>query len=216
MTDQTDKLIADLAADLTPVQRLASPFRRAALWLVTALVINVAAALIHGLRPDIAEMLHHTGYTLLLITTFLTGLLAGVAVFLVSVPGWSARWALLPVPGLLLWFASAGYGCFSDWVRMGRASLSLTSSFDCFTWIVGLSLPLSLGLYFILRHGAWIRPGLTLILGMLSTSALVASGLSLFHPVETSLINVVYHGGASVILVALSALGVPLYKPKQI
>lgn len=216
MTDQTDKLIADLAADLTPVQRLAPPFRRAAIWLVVAVAINVAAALIHGLRPDLADMLHHTGYTLLLITTFLTGLLAGIAVFLVSVPGWSARWALLPVPGLVLWFASASYGCYADWVRMGPAGLTLGSSFDCFTWIVGLSLPISLGLYFMLRHGAWIRPGLTLILGMLSTSALVASGLSLFHPVETSLVNVVYHGGATLILILLSVLGVPLFKPKQI
>jgi hypothetical protein len=215
MTDQTDRLIDELTADLTPVHRLAPPFWRALAWLVVALAINIAAALIHGLRPDLPSLLHHSGYTSLLVATLLTGLLSGIAVFLISVPGWSARWALLPVPGIVLWFASAGYGCFTDWLRMGPDGLRFGTSFDCFSWIVGLSLPLSLALYFLLRHGAWIRPRLTLTLGMLSTSALVASGLSLFHPVETSLINIIWHGGATLVLVGLSALGVPLFRPKQ-
>ncbi len=214
MTDQAEKLIADLAADLQPVQRLRPPLLRAALWLAAAIGINAAAVILHGLRPDIMTLLRIPSYTMLLGATVLTGLLAAIAVFMISIPDRSARWALLPVPGVALWFASAGYGCLTDWLRMGPDGLALGTSFHCFTWIVGVSLPLSLGLYLMVRHGGWVRPGLTLTLGMLSTAALAATGLSLFHPLDTSLMILIWHGGTTLLLIGLAALGIPLFRPR--
>ena len=216
MTGQAEQLISDLATDLTPVRPLRPPLLRAAIWLAIAVTINAIAVALHGLRPDILSLLKTPSYTMLLAATVLTGLLAAIAVFQISIPGRSPRWALLPVPGLILWVASAGYGCLTDWIRMGPEGLALGTSFHCFSWIVGLSLPLSLGLYLMVRHAAWIRPGLTLTLGMLSTAALVAAGLSLFHPLDTSLMILIWHGGSTLLLVGLSTLGIPLFRPQQL
>jgi hypothetical protein len=66
------------------------------------------------------------------------------------------------------------------------------------------------------RHAAWIRPGPTLVLGMLSTAAFAATGLSLLHDLDTSLMIMVWHGGAILVLLGLSALGIPLFKPKNL
>lgn len=215
MTDHADKLISELAADLKPVHRLRPPLWRALGWIVIALVINGIAVILHGVRPDLMPLLKTPSYTLLLAATMLTGLLASVSVFLISIPGRSANWALLPVPGVILWFCAAGYGCLTDWVRMGPTGLHLGTSFDCFSWIVAISLPLSLILYFMVRHAAWVRPGPTLVLGMLSTAAFAATGLSLLHDLDTSLMILIWHGGTVALLLGLSALGIPLFRPKS-
>jgi len=217
MTDQADKLIADLTADLKPVHRLAAPFWRTVAWVAIALAVNGIAVILHGgVRPDLMPLLKTMNYSLLLAATILTGILAAMAVFLISIPGRSRYWALLPIPGVVLWFAAAGYGCFSDWIRLGPSGLSLGHSVDCFSWIVAISLPLSLVLYFMVRHAAWIRPGPTLVLGMLSTAAFAATGLSLLHDLDTSMMIMIWHGGAVLILLGLSALGAPLFKPKNL
>jgi hypothetical protein len=217
MNDQADRLIADLAADLRPVHRLAPPMWRAVIWIVLAAAVNTAAVVMHGgVRSDLMPLLQTMSYSSLLAATILTGILSALAVFMISIPGRSRYWAALPLPGVLLWFAAAGYGCFSDWLRMGPDGLKMGHSVDCFSWIVAISLPLSLVLYFMVRHAAWIRPGPTLILGMLSTAAFAATGLSLLHDLDTSLMIMVWHGGAIVILLSLSLLGVPLFKPRQL
>jgi len=217
MNDQADRLIADLAADLRPVHRLAPPIWRAGIWIVLAAAVNTAAVILHGgVRPDLMPLLKTMSYSSLLTATILTGILSALAVFMISIPGRSRYWAALPLPGVLMWFAAAGYGCFSDWLRMGPGGLQMGHSVDCFTWIVAISLPLSLVLYFMVRHAAWIRPGPTLILGMLSTAAFAATGLSLLHDLDTSLMIMVWHGGAIVVLLGLSLLGVPLFKPRNL
>ncbi|HVJ40051.1 MAG TPA: NrsF family protein [Dongiaceae bacterium] len=217
MTDQADQLIAELAADLKPVHRLAAPFWRAVAWVAIALAVNTAAVILHGgVRADLMPLLKTVAYSSLLAATILTGILAALAVFLISIPGRSKYWAALPIPGVILWFAAAGYGCFSDWLRLGPDGLQMGHSVDCFTWIVAISLPLSLVLYFMVRHAAWIRPGPTLVLGMLSTAAFAATGLSLLHDLDTSMMIMIWHGGAVAILLGLSALGVPLFKPKNL
>lgn len=217
MNDQAERLIADLAADLRPVHRLSPPMWRAGIWIVLAAAVNTAAVMIHGgVRADLMPLLDTMSYASLLAATILTGILSALAVFMISIPGRSRYWAALPLPGVVLWFASAGYGCFTDWVRMGPAGLQMGHSVDCFSWIVAISLPLSLILYFMVRHAAWIRPGPTLILGMLSTAAFAATGLSLLHDLDTSLMIMVWHGGAIVVLLGLSLLGVPLFKPKNL
>jgi hypothetical protein len=217
MTDRAEDMIADLAADLRPVRRLASPFWRASLWVGIAIIVNGLAVLLHGgLRPDLMPLLMTPSYCLLLLATVLTGILAALAVFLISIPGRSRYWAALPVPGVIFWFSAAGYGCISDWLRLGPQGLAMGHSVDCFTWIMAISLPLSLVLYVMVRHAAWIRPGPTLVLGMLSTAAFAATGLSLLHDLDTSLMIMVWHGGAILVLLGLSALGIPLFKPKNL
>jgi hypothetical protein len=217
MTDQAEDLIAELAADLKPVHRLAAPFWRASIWIGIALLVNAGAVLLHGgVRPDLMPLLMTPSYCLLLAATVLTGILAALAVFLISIPGRSRYWAALPVPGVVFWFSAAGYGCISDWLRLGPQGLKLGHSVDCFTWIIAISLPLSLVLYMMVRHAAWIRPGPTLVLGMLSTAAFAATGLSLLHDLDTSLMIMIWHGGAILVLLGLSAIGVPLFRPKNL
>lgn len=214
--DPAEKLIADLTTDLKPVHRLFAPFWRATVWICIAALVNAAAVILHGIRPDLTQLLATPSYSLLLAATVITALLAALAVFFISVPGWSKYWALLPIPGVIFWFSVAGYGCFSDWLRVGPEGLKMGHSVDCFSWIVAISLPLSLVLYFMVRHAAWVRPGTTLLLGMLSTAAFAATGLSLLHDLDTSLMIMIWHGGAVLVLLGLSALGIPLFKPKNL
>src|ERR1700742_2609535 len=98
MTDRAEQLIADLAADLQPVHRLAAPLWRAATWVGIAVLVNTAAVILHGgVRPDLMPLLKTLNYSLLLAATILTGILSALAVFLISIPGRSRYWAILPI-----------------------------------------------------------------------------------------------------------------------
>ena len=52
-----DRLIDSLVADVTPVRRIARPGRRLALWLLVSVPTMALAALLTGLRPDLASRL---------------------------------------------------------------------------------------------------------------------------------------------------------------
>jgi hypothetical protein len=65
----------------------------------------------HGLRSDIAARLQQPVFTLGMGAAFVTGLLAALASFEISLPDRSRWWMLLPVPALAVWVATLGYGC---------------------------------------------------------------------------------------------------------
>ena len=52
---RTVDLIDRLVVTTTPVKRLAPPWMRAGTWLLLALVVILALAALHGVRPDFAE-----------------------------------------------------------------------------------------------------------------------------------------------------------------
>ncbi|MEZ0470249.1 DUF1109 domain-containing protein [Luteimonas salinilitoris] len=212
MTD-TSRLIDQLTAQARPVRPLASPLRRTLLWvaMATALIMAIVAA--YGLRPGLTADLAAPPALVEWIASILTGVLAAYAVFQISVPGRSPRWAWLPLPALALWLGGLGWGCLHDAARMGSEAFVLEmASSECAVAIAMASIPLGLVMLLMVRHAGVVRPGPTAMLSALSAAALSAAGVSLFHGGESALMVLLWHVGAVVVLSLLClAFGRPLF-----
>jgi hypothetical protein len=214
----TDALIANLAQDAAPVRKLRPPALRAALWLLFAAAIIGGLVLDHGMRHDIAFRFTQMSFVMEWAGSLSTAILAGFAAFYLSLPGRSKSWALLPLPALILWVSSMGYGCYSDWLRLGPHGLALGASWDCLRFIAYTTVPLSAILLFLLRYAAPIRPVPTVILATLSVAALAATGQSLMHGLDTTIMVLAWHAGTTALLLLAARLIGPrllrvLYRP---
>ena len=99
---KTPDLIDTLVEYATPVRRLRPPLIRAALWLLFAALVLGLLAVVHGVRPDLAERLQQPIFVIGMFGALATGVLAAIASFKVSLPDGSRWWLLLPVPALVL------------------------------------------------------------------------------------------------------------------
>lgn len=204
MTD-TQQLITLLAARATPVRPLASPLRRTFNWVAIVVVVMAFVVLLLGVRPGVVDAMSEPTAIMEWIAPAMTGLLAGYAVFEISVPGRSPRWAWLPVPALVLWLGSIGFGCLDEWTRMGSEAFAFdTHGLTCLATITLISLPLVLVMLLMVRHAAVVRPVATAMLGSLSAAALSTAGVSLTHGGESALTVLLWHVGA-VSLLGLTA-----------
>jgi len=102
----TPDLIEALAANLTPVRRLRPPVTRAACWLLLAALVLALLAVSQGIRPDLAQLLREPTFILGMSGALLTGVLAAVAAFMLSLPDRSRFCLLLPAPALVLWLST--------------------------------------------------------------------------------------------------------------
>jgi hypothetical protein len=200
-----------MAREMGPVKRLRPPLQRAALWLGFSALVIAAFVVISGPRHDLAARLSQPWEMAQLVAAVLTAVLAAVAAFHLSLPDRSDAWALLPVPGFLAWVASLGWGCVSDFIRLGPEGISLGTSWGCLGFILGLSAPMGAGLLLALRHAGPIRPVPTMATGVLSVAMLASLGLSLVHYLDAAVMVLVWHAGAVLLAVALGAgLGGPI------
>jgi hypothetical protein len=133
-----------------------------------------------------------------------TGALAAVAAFIASVPGRSRRWLLLPVPTAVIWFGTIGYGCLTDWVALGPEGMSLGETARCFATLGLVGTPLSLAMLFMLRHIARLSPTPVVMVGSLAVAALTATALSIFHPIDATLMILVWNLGLAALFLWLS------------
>jgi hypothetical protein len=202
----TPELIDMLCADTKPVRRLRPPFVRAALWLLFASLVLVAMAALLGTRPDLAERLRQPTFVGALAGALLTGVLAAVAAFYLSLPDRSRLWLLLPVPALLLWISTIGYGCLTDWVSIEPDGVRLGTTLECFVTLVLASLPLSLVLLVMLRHAARLYPTTVAMMGGLASAGIAATALSLFHELDASVMVLLWNLGAAALIVALGGI----------
>ena len=196
-------MIDSLVADAAPVRRLRPPMVRAACWLLLAALILVLAESHHGVRPDLATKLAQPVFVTGIAAAMLTGVLAAVAAFMASVPGRSRRWLLLPVPALLIWLATIGHGCLTDWGRIGPAGLSLGETASCFAPLMMVSLPLSFALLIMLRYVARLSPGLVAMCGSLAVAAMTATALFLLHPLDATVMILMWNVGVAVLFVGV-------------
>ena len=199
----TDELITRLSADLRPVHRLAPPLRRAAAWLAFAFVLIAGAVVWHGPRPDLAERMVDVQEMLQWIASAATGVLATIAAFQLALPDRSPRWVLLPLPAAVLWVGTLGFGCLADLLRIGPQALVPGMSWGCMGFILGLGIPLSGSLVWVLRYAAGIRPLPVAAMGGLAGAALSAAGLWLFHELDGAAEALVWHVGMTLIVVGL-------------
>ncbi len=202
----TPELIALLAANARPVQRLRPPLVRTGLWLLLAAGVFVLLALSHGVRPDLVQRAEQPVFVIGIVASLVTGVLAAIASFMISLPDRSRAWILLPVPALVVWVSTVSYGCLTNWVSVGPDGMHLGEAARCFATVLLTSLPLSLALYIMLRHAALIRPNMVTITGSLAVAAMTATALSLFHELNATVMVLMWNLGIAVMIVAVGGV----------
>jgi len=202
----TPDLIDLLAANLMPVRRLRPPVARAATWLALAVVIVALLAIAQGLRPDIASCMRQSAFVTSLGGALLTGVLATIAAFMLSLPDRSRLWVVLPGPPLALWLSSIGYQCLTNWVGMQPGSITLGETIRCFATLVLTSLPLSLTLLLMLRYAAPLRPTSVIFAGSLAVAAITAVALSLFHSGDATIMILMWNLGTACLFMGLGGV----------
>ncbi|MBU6456061.1 MAG: DUF1109 family protein [Bradyrhizobium sp.] len=203
---KTSDLIAALAKDLPPVRRLRPPLVRAACWLAVAFVVVALLAVAQGIRQDLAARLHDPAFAVSMAASLLTGVLAALAAFQVSLPDRSRLWLLLPLPALVLWLSNIGYQCLTQWIGIGPEGVTMGEAARCFATLVLTGLPLSLMMLVMLRYTALLHPTAAILMGSLAVAAITASALSLFHAIDASAMILMWNLGTVALFVGFGAL----------
>ncbi len=201
---QTDELIRRLSQDVAPVRRVTPPMQAALGWLALAVAVVAAGVLIAGLRHDVEHRLMLMHEQVNLLAALATGAAAAVAAFHLALPDRSDRWALLPVPFAIFWISGLGLGCIAEFIERGWPALGV--SFACMRFIIGFGVPLTLGMLWMTRHAARIRPGPVTWLAGLAAAALASVGLSLVHHLEAAAMVLIWHGLSVLLVMLLSRL----------
>ena len=202
MTVQTDELIRRLSREVPPVRRVTPPMQAALRWLALAAAVVAAGVALSGFRHDLEHRLMLMHEQVSLLAALATGAAAAVAAFHLALPDRSERWALLPLPFAAFWISGLGWGCIAEFIERGWPALGV--SFACMSFIIGFGMPLTLGMLWMTRHAARIRPGPVAALSGLAAAALASVGLSLVHHLDAAAMVLIWHGG-SVLLVMLLA-----------
>ncbi|MDX3966341.1 MAG: DUF1109 domain-containing protein [Bradyrhizobium sp.] len=202
----TPDLINSLSADMTPVKRLRPPIFRALGWLGCAAVLLMLLAVNRGVRPDLLERLHNTDFATSMAAALVTGILAAIAAFLISLPDRSRLWLILPLPMLAVWLSNVGYQCLTNWIAMGPEGVSPGEAARCFSTLALTSMPLSLLLLAMLRYAAPLRPTAVAITGSLAVGALTSAALSLFHTIDASAMILMWNVGTALVFAAMGAV----------
>ncbi|MEO8347258.1 MAG: DUF1109 domain-containing protein [Betaproteobacteria bacterium] len=199
----TPQLISLLATSAKPVRRLRPPLLRATCWLLLATLVFALLAVGHGVRQDFAQRVAQPIFVIGLASSLVTGVLAAIAAFFISLPDRSRAWGLLPVPALLVWVSTVSYGCVTHWVDIGPDGMRIGETARCFATLILTSLPLSLGLFLMLRHAAWLLPTAVTLTGGLAVAAMTASALSLFHEFDATVMVLMWNLGVAAMIVGI-------------
>ena len=204
----TPDLISALTANLAPVRRLRPPVTRAACWLLLATLLLGLLAVSQGIRPDLPQRLREPTFILGISGALLTGVLAAVTAFMLSLPDRSRFYLLLPAPALILWLSTIGYQCLTNWVTLEAKGIRLGETARCFATLVLTSLPLSLAMLVMLRYAAPLRPMAVTLTGSLAVAAITAMALSLLHDLDATLMILMWNLGTAALFVGMGgALG---------
>jgi len=205
MTSGTDGLIERLAASAGPVRRLRPPVLRAGLWLAAVAAALAAAVVLFADLDLFARRAADPKLAAELVFTLLTGILAVIAAFELSLPDRSGAWVLLPLPSLALWIASSGYSCWRHWLVHGPDGWVIGESAQCFRFILAVSVPLAVSLVLLLRRAAPLSPVRVAAVGGLGVAAMAAFALQFFHPFDVTFMDLAIHAAAVAIVVAAVA-----------
>ena len=203
---RTPELIDALVECAVPVRRLRPPILRAGLWLALAGVLLTLVAVVHGVRPDLAEALSRPAFAVGTAAALATGVLAAIAAFLLSIPDRSRWWLLLPVPTLTLWVSTVGYGCLADWVSLGPEGVHFGEELGCLAILVLTSVPLAVALTVMLRYAALLRAGSVTLAAALAVAAIAAAAVSMIHDHDASVLILIWNLGTAALIAGLGGL----------
>jgi hypothetical protein len=206
LQDATDRLIQSLVERAGPVRRLRPPALRAGLWLLAVAALGALTILLFSNLALFARRASDPKLDWELAGTLLTGIVAVVAAFELSLPDRSPLWALLPLPPLALWVASSGYSCYRHWISFGPDGWEIGESAQCFRFILAISVPLGVSLLVLLRRSRPLAPARVAAAGGLGVAALAAFLLQFFHPFDVTFMDLSVHLVAVGIVIAVSTL----------
>lgn len=204
--DRTEDLILRLVGELTPVRRLRPPAVRAALWLAAVAAFSTALIFGFGHVDIFSGRAADPKLVLEIFGIILTAVPAIIAAFALSLPDRPARWALLPLPGLLLWLASSGYSCWRHWISYEPEGWRVGESAECFLWIVIVGLSLGLALMWALRRVRPLAPLLPAATGGLGVAAIAAFLLQFFHAFDVTFMDLGLHAAGVIAVVTVMGL----------
>lgn len=205
MNRSTEQLIRDLAKTAQPVRPLPRPHVRAGIWLALSVVyIGIVMSLLPE-RLDLSPKLDDPLFIIEELAALATGVAAAVAAFTSIVPGFSRKWAIVPLLPLTLWLASLGPGCVREFKQFGFYGIPLDHSLLCLPTIVLLGALPAVTMAVMLRRGAPLTPHLSAALGGLAAAGLGNAGLRFVHPEDVTVMLLVWHVGSVVGLSILAA-----------
>ena len=210
MSMRTEDLIAQLSHGLKPVRRLPSPLAMLGLWCLFCMGVIGAALVVSGLRADFTAWLMD-GFDLYhLMLAALVALTAGYAAFQLALPDRDQRWALPPVPAVVGWLVTMGWGCLEDLARLRPEAMKLEISYPCLGFIIGFGVPMTAAILYLTRPASLLRPMPVAALGGLSAAAFASLGLTLVHELNAAVMVLVWHGIAVLVVACIGALTGPL------
>lgn len=201
-----DDIVARLAADLAPVRRLPAPALRAAAWLGLVAAMALGLAAFCDLPALGRRLMVAPDMWLAVMGSTATAALAAVAAFELSVPGGSARWALLPVPTLVVWTSASGLGCLRVWAVPSGNPAAVAEAGHCLGHIVTMSVPLMAVMIVMVRRACPLRPDLTALVSGLAVAAASATLLNFDHPFDASASDLLAHLVAILVVMAVNQL----------
>jgi hypothetical protein len=211
----TESLIQSLGDQLAPVRRLPPPWVRTAWWLVVVMAMAGGLLMHYGAGHMVQRWSAEPDIAVAGLAAVITAVSAAWAAFTLGVPGRSARWAWLPLPGLLLWVGASGLGCLRDWVTPTAMHVAnMHESGDCLVFIVSFSIPLSVLLVWLLRRACPLRPVLTAVMIGLASAAASAALLEICHAFAVAATDLLMHAVAvAMVVVVNAAMGGRLLQP---
>jgi len=202
MNASNDRLISALSASLRRVRPLPSPALRTLIWLM----LVVAIAVVLATFADVAAIWHRVTAVpdmwLAVLGSITTMTTAAFAAFELSLPDRSRAWVFLPLPATALWVGASGLGCLRAYVLPGTHVAAIGETRDCLLFIVGLSIPLSIALFVMLRRAYSLTPPLTAAMAGLAAAAAAATLLNFFHPFDAAATDLAVHAVAVGIVIA--------------
>ena len=202
----TDRLIDNLVADLTPVRPLPAPWRRVFWWLAIAIPVVALIAVVMGLRPDLPEKLADPSFAGQEVAMLLTAALAAWAAMSAVVPG-TPRWVFFaPAVPMLGWVGMMGAQCWEDWTRWGSEGLAIAIDLKCVPAIAMAGVVPLATMIVMIRKGARFNSSVAVFWGTLAAAALANAGLRLFHTVDAGMMVIVWQFGTVLALTAGTTL----------
>jgi hypothetical protein len=178
------------------------------LWLTVVLALAVVLGFFADMPAISTRLMAVPDMWLAVLGSTMTAVLAAFATFQLALPDRSPWWGLSPLPGLALWIGASGLGCARSWLVPGTTDISMAESSHCMMFIVVISAPLSVALFFMLRRGYSLYPTLTGGMAGLAIAAAAATLLNFFHPYDAALDDLLIHATAVLlVVVANRAIG---------
>jgi len=201
----TERLISELVADARPVARVWPVAKRTAVTLGLSFVVLALVVWEHGLRPELPALLRDPRFVIAELASILTGIAATYACFRSALPD-SPRWLpALPLAPFAVWVALLGSGCLDEFLRAPDL-MHLGTSFECLNTIVLSSIPPALIMVAMLRRVVPFHPAAVAAMGALGVSSLASAALSLFHPLDSAAMVLIWHLGTILLVVAGASL----------